>query len=236
MDIDSKNPFSLGLYSSVAVAVLTVITFVVSVLTPPLSGPLCASNCFVYPFTDIASRFPRDYYWMFLAIPMIVAALVWITSLHFYAKPDKKIYSQLGMLFAWAAGIILITDYFVQLSVIQPSLLKGETDGISILSQFNSHGVFIALEDLGYLLMAIGFTFLAPAFTGNKLNNAIRWTFFSSFILTMLALAWFTFQYGVNREYRFEIASLSIVWLTFIVSGAMTAIEFKRGLRSSNTP
>jgi hypothetical protein len=32
----------------------------------------------------------------------------------------------------------------------QPSLLKGETEGLTLFLQYNPDGIFIALEDLGY--------------------------------------------------------------------------------------
>jgi hypothetical protein len=36
-----------------------------------------------------------------------------------------------------------------------PSLLKGEVGNLSLLSQYNPHGLFIALEDTSYLIMAV---------------------------------------------------------------------------------
>jgi hypothetical protein len=55
------------------------------------------------------------------------------------------------------ATFVLITDYFIQVSVIQPSLLAGETDGISILSQFNPHGIIKVLEEIGLMFMILSF-------------------------------------------------------------------------------
>jgi hypothetical protein len=58
-------------------AVLTIGTFAIAIATPPLAGPLCAGGCFTYPYSDIASRFPRDYYWMY---PAMLLNLVYYTS------------------------------------------------------------------------------------------------------------------------------------------------------------
>lgn len=33
--------------------------------------------------------------------------------------------------------------------------MHGETEGITLLTQYNAHGIFIALEELGYLLMSL---------------------------------------------------------------------------------
>ncbi len=35
--------------------------------------------------------------------------------------------------------------------------MKGEKEGISLLTQFNPHGIFIALKEVGYLLMSLSF-------------------------------------------------------------------------------
>jgi hypothetical protein len=41
--------------------------------------------------------------------------------------------------------------------VVQPSLLSGESEGLAIISQYNPHGVFIAMQDL-YCVRAVGLT------------------------------------------------------------------------------
>jgi hypothetical protein len=42
------------------------------------------------------------------------------------------------------------------------SLMNGQAQGIALLTQYNPYGVFIVLEELGYLLMSLSFLFLAP--------------------------------------------------------------------------
>lgn len=79
-------------------------------------------------------------------------------------RQDKKIYGYIGLSFSIISATILLIDYFVQISVIQPSLLQGETEGIAILTQYNPHGIFIALEEIGYLMMSLSFLCVAPVF------------------------------------------------------------------------
>lgn len=54
---------------ALAAGTMTLATFAVAIATPPLSGQLCKVGCVAYPYLDVASRFPRDYYWLFGAIP-----------------------------------------------------------------------------------------------------------------------------------------------------------------------
>jgi len=46
----------------------------------------------------------------------------------------------------------LIIDYAIQLTFIQPALLVGETEDLSPWTQYNPHGIFIAMENGGYVL------------------------------------------------------------------------------------
>jgi hypothetical protein len=227
----TNNVNSLGFYTAILAAVLTVVTFGIAILTPPLSGPGCQASCFEYPYTDIISRFPRDYLWMYPAMLLAFIYFVLMVCIHHYASPEKKIFSQIGSSLALVAAAVLIIDYFVQVSVIQPSLVNGETEGIALLTQFNPHGIFIALEEVGFLMMSVAFLFFAPVFSGpSGLERAIRWIFLLSFILTILALVIISIQYGINREYRFEIVAISINWLALIVSGILLSRVFKRAI------
>lgn len=202
-------------------------------MMPPLSGPLCEGSCFQYPYTDTISRFPRDYYWMFPAILVSMLFVVLLICIHHYADSSKKIFSHIGIAFGLISSVLLMTDYFVQVSVIQPSLLKGETEGIAMLSQYNPHGVFIAVEEIGYLMMCFALFSVVPVFyRKNRLERAIRITCFLGFILGILSLVFTTATYGVMREYFFEIAIISIAWLTLIVSSILMSILFRNTLRA----
>ena len=88
-----KNVLKFGYWAALSTAVLTIITFTVAMLTPPLSGPFCEENCFQYPFTEIASRFPRDYYWMYLAIVLSFLYLLMMLAIHQSTKNEKKLFS-----------------------------------------------------------------------------------------------------------------------------------------------
>jgi hypothetical protein len=224
--IDKSN--RLASYAAVSTSVLTVVTFAIAYLTAPLAGPYCKGACFQYPYTDIISRFPRDYFWMYPALILLAVYGALMACIHHCAPKEKKGFSLVGLFFALMSATILISDYFIQLSVIQPSLLNGETDGIALLTQFNPHGIFIALEDLGYLAMSLAFLFMAPVFSGSRLEKSVRWIFIAAFVLTMASFIGYSIFYGVNREYRFEVTAISINWLTLIASGILLGFIFKR--------
>jgi len=230
-----NNAYLLGFYSAILTTVLTVVTFIIAIFTPPISGPFCVDSCINYPFANVVLRFPRDYLWMYTAILLILIYVVLMVCIHHYASREKKIFSQIGLSFALISAAILIIDYFIQISVIQPGLVNGEIDGIAILTQYNPHGIFIALEEIGYLMMSVAFLCLAPVFSGtNRLESTIRWIFIISFILTITSLIILSIFYGINREYRFEVAVITINWMVLIVSGILLSVVFKRAIRMSH--
>lgn len=214
--------------SACSTAALTIVTFLISVMTVPLSGPMCVGNCFTYPFDGIASRFPRDYYWMVIAIIQVVSYLILLVNIHDYATLQKKVWSLLGVCFGTISAGTLILTYFIQLVVIQPSLLHGESDGIPLLTQFNPHGLFIALEEIGYILMAISFFFIGLVFSEDgRLGKTARWIFQFGFFVVIALLLFYLFAYGHEREYRFEIAVISVDWLVLTIASILLAKIFK---------
>ena len=229
--METKTIAKVGFYSAILTALLTVLSFVIAFLTPPLSGPFCAGGCFTYPYSDIASRFPRDYYWMFPAMVLNVVYYILMVAIHYFAPVEKKIFSHTGMSFAFLSMATFVIDYFLQVSVIQPSLVLGETDGIALLSQFNAHGVFIVLEEIAFIMMSASMLFMTPVFVGQtKSEKALRWIFAGSFVLTTVSFALSTVFYGIFREYRFEVAAFAINWLALIASGILLSVIFRKAM------
>jgi hypothetical protein len=130
----------LPFWSAVLTSALTAVTFATAFVTPPRSGPFCTmSACVTAPYTDVAAFFPRDYLWMYPALLVTALFVVLMACIHQYASADRKLFSLIGVCFAVIAAAVIMADYFMQLTVMQPSLLQGETDGLSLLSQYNPH-------------------------------------------------------------------------------------------------
>ena len=229
--METKTIAKVGFYCAILTALLTILSFVIAYMTPPLSGPFCAGGCFTYPYSDIASRFPRDYYWMYPAMVLNIVYYILMVAIHYIAPVEKKIFSQIGLSFALLSMATFVIDYFLQLSVIQPSLVLGETDGIALLSQFNAHGVFIVLEEIAFIMMSMSMLFMVPVFVGkSKTEKAIRWIFTGNFVLNVITFAMIALSFGILREYRFEVAAFSINWLALVTSGILLSIIFRKAM------
>lgn len=228
----SKTSSQVGFYTALFMPIITLITFGFAIVAVPISGANCLEGCIDYPYLDTLGQFPRDYRWMPLAIILVLSYLVLMVAIHAYASPHRKIFGQIGLSFATMAALILVADYFLQFSVIPISLRSGETEGITLLTQYNPHGIFIALEELGYLLMSLSFLFVAPVFVDkNRLAAAVRWIFVAGFVLTMIALSVVSINQGLDRQDSFEIAVISIDWLVLVVNGILLSRLFRRQLK-----
>jgi hypothetical protein len=224
-----KNAIRLGFYSAIVTVVLTIITFGIAIFTPPIAGANCVGSCIDYPYLDITSRFPRDYYWMYPAILLTLIYLVLMVCIHHYAAEGKKVFSQIAFSMALMATLTLVMNYFIQVSVIQPSLEHGETEGIALLTQYNSHGLFIVLEELGYILMNLSFLCIVPVFANaTRVERSIRWIGVISFVLAVIGFAAVSMDRGINRQDRFEVIIISIDWLSLIILGVLISRVFKK--------
>lgn len=160
---------------------------------------------------------------------------VLMVCIHYYAISERKIFSHIALSFALMATVMLVANYFIQVSVIQPSLENGETDGIAILTQFNPHGIFIALEEIGFLLICLSFFVAVPVFPPTSgLNTTLRLLFMISFFLAIVSLAFVSVKYGTMRQYRFEVAIISIAWIELIIGPIILARIFTKAMKVQN--
>ncbi len=236
-DESSTTTFNLvGFYSAILTTVIAVVTFGFAITAMPISGANCLQGCIAYPYLDTLSQFPKDYLWMFSAIALILVYVTLMASIHSYATWQTKIFSQVGLSFAIVTAVILLSDYFIQFSVVPISLTNGETEGIALLTQYNPHGIFVVLEELGYLMMSLSFLFVAPVFANRgRLESAVRWVFTVGFILVIVSLVMISINYGLDRKDRFEVASLSIDWFVLIINGVLLSVVFRKQLKESPT-
>lgn len=211
---------------------MTLITFGFALTAVPISGANAPNGGLPYPYLDTLMQYPKDYRWMFFALALIICYLILMQTLQAVALPEHKLFGQISTKLATISGAILLVDYFLQLAVVPVSLMHNETNGLSLLTQYNPHGIFIALEELGYILMSLSFLAIAPIFyKKNSLDITIKWIFISTSIVNFLAFVAISIFYGLNRLDRFEVISLSICWLAIIVNSMLLLRYFYKRMR-----
>jgi hypothetical protein len=217
-----------------ATAMFAAVALAIGVATPPRSGAFCTSSCIGYPYTAAAAFVPRDYIWMYPATLMVLGFVALMVCLRHDARPEHRVLVGIGAALAVVAAAALTIDYAIQLTVVQPSLLKGETQDLSLVSMYNPHGLFIALEDLGYLLMGVAFFFAGCAFTGGaRLERALRWVLTLAALTIVVMCAALAITQGQDLDYRFEVCAIAVDWLVLIVVGVLLALLSRSARRAA---
>ena len=221
----------LGLWVAPATAAVGVVSLVVSVSTPPRSGPWCNDGCVAYPYTDVAAFVPRDYLWMYPEVLLVLLFVVLAACLLHWVPPQRRLSAAVAVCFAVIGAAVLVVDYGIQLTVLQPAVLSGQTEGLSALTMYDPRGVFIALENVGYAVFGVAFVFLGGALAGasSRRERAVHWVFIVGGVLILAALVLSAAIYRADLDYWFELMSLSITWLVLIASGTLLTVVFGRG-------
>lgn len=218
--IDFQRKIKTGKWLSFLIATMTLITWGFAMIAVPPCGPYCLENCIGYPYLDTLHLFPRDFIWVYLALFQLIVFLVFISFIHQSAREDRKVFSLPALLIGTIASAILIMTYYTQAAVLPVSLLKEEYDGLALFSMYNEHGIFIAREEIAYLLMALSLFLFSWTFTGSdRRTTFLKWLFRLPFLASLLGFVVITVLHGVDRSYRFEIITISANWLVLIVGG-----------------
>jgi len=224
----------VGFWAAILTVLVTATFAVAGVATPARSGPFCGPTtwaCVPAPYTDVAQLIPGDYLWLVPGLLLAPVVVVLMAAIHAAAPEPRNIFSRIALALALAYAVVIGADYFGQFAVVIPSLRAGETEGLSLLTQYNPHGLFIAGEALGYLALSAAFLFAAPVFAGRGIERAIGWLSVGGFVL---AVAAFMGLWIVGHDLTaFEIAVISINWIVLIGSGVLLSVVFRRALRAT---
>lgn len=226
--MEKSGSARMGFWAAVATALFAAMALGIGVTTPPRSGPFAApGTALAYPYAGASSFVPRDFLWMYAALLMVLAFFVLAACIHSRASDDRKLSSTLGLHFAGMSVTVLAIGYFIQLQTVQPGLLAHEAESIVALSQYNPHGVFIALENLGFLAMSISFLFLAFSLGGSRLERVARRVLLISALAAFALFLGLWLYLGFGLGYTFEVWVILLNWLTLIVSGVLFALLFR---------
>jgi hypothetical protein len=99
---------------------------------------------------------------------------VLMLSVHYYAPEEKKIWSHAGVMFATIYAVLISINYFVQLTLVVPHLMRGEVESIRFLLFTPFDSFLYSVDILGYSFMSLSTLFAAFVFTGTGLEQTVR--------------------------------------------------------------
>lgn len=143
-------------------------------------------------------------------------------SIHNYAPPERKIWSQIGLSFAIVYAVLLTWNYYLQLTVVRnnPQLYEWLT------MDFTPDTAFWSLETIGYTFMGLAALFDLPVFNGGGIERAIRWCFAINAAFTVLGNIGYVLS--GNPLHGLVLASLGVWAIAFPIATALLAVMFKR--------
>lgn len=146
--------------------------------------------------------------------------LVLMVSVHYYAPEDKKVWSHIGIVFATIYTVLISINYYVQLTLVVPHLLRGEVESIRFLLFTPFDSFLYSVDILGYSFMSLSTLFAAFIFSDDGLERiAKRFMIANGLIIPFIAL----------QNYYHPLIWIASLWaITFPGSTISLAMLFKR--------
>jgi hypothetical protein len=170
-----------------------------------------------HPWDAAASLVPS-----IILAPSLVSLFV---SVHHSVPVEKRVWSHAAVAFACVYAPLCTVAYVVELSVVQPLVLRGQADQVALitLSQYGTqpNTVFSAADGLGYAFLSLACLFAAPIFGGNRLERWIRWMLIGTGVMGVPTIL----TYFVNPAFLWVTTPWGITVPGF---SALLAIYFKR--------
>lgn len=154
---------------------------------------------------------------------LVPAFVVLMVSIHYYAAPEKKIWSHLGIAFALIYAAMSAINYITQLTVVRLSILNQETDGLAMFVMGNTHSIFWALAS-SYAFMNLAMLFAGSVFEGGRLEQSIRRLFYANGASAVITI----FGVVVDSPMIYLLGSLVPWCVIFAWATILLAILFKR--------
>lgn len=109
--------------------------------------------------------------------------LAMMVSIHQSAPAEKKIWTHTGIAFAIIYTTLISINYFVQLTLVVPHMLHGETESVRFLLFKPFDSFLYSVDILGYSFMSLSTLFAAFAFRKTGKEKSARLLFIANGLL-----------------------------------------------------
>ena len=159
---------------------------------------------------------------------VVLPFLPLMAAIHFSSRPDRKVFTMLGMAFAGISVGMLGFQYYSQITVVRYNLTSGELTALSLFVLGNPHSFFWPLEALGYGFMGMSTLFAAFAFSGSSLARWIRVLFLAGGVLGMGGILAVPLEVTIVAI----LSGLALWTVVFPASTILVAINFRKRMRN----
>lgn len=147
-----------------------------------------------------------------------------MVSVHYYADEENRIWSHAAIVFACIYTVLISINYYVQLTLVVPHMLRGEVESIRFLLFTPFDSFLYSVDILGYSFMSLSTLFGAFVFTGPGLERtARRFMIANGLILPFIAL----------QNYYHPLIWIAALWaVTFPGATISLTLLFRKTSRS----
>jgi hypothetical protein len=103
-----------------------------------------------------------------------VACTVLMVSVHHYASKDRRIWRHVGLAFATIYAVVISINFYVQLTLVVPRLVRGDIEPIRFLLFVPFASFLYSVDTFGYSFMSLSTLLAAFVFTGTGLERTVR--------------------------------------------------------------
>lgn len=145
-----------------------------------------------------------------------LAFLVLMTAVHQYTPAEKKIWTHVALVFATIYTTLISINYYIQLTLVAPHLLRGEIESVRFLLFTPFDSFLYSVDILGYSFMSLSTLFAGFAFAKGKVRTFL---ICNGLILPFIAL----------QTYYHPLIWVASLWaVTFPGSTISLAMMFRR--------
>ena len=165
----------------------------------------------------------------FLSIPLNV---ILFCSIHDLAQGDRRTLTRIALSFVLCYASLGGITYFLQFTTVRVNIAQGHLQGLEHFVEANPTSAVNAIGVLGWnVFLGLAFLFVAPVFSGSRLEKALQTLFWIEGIISILGgLGYAAEVYVIYALYLIGIASAGTVLVILL------AIFFRRKLKSTLAP
>jgi hypothetical protein len=152
-----------------------------------------------------------------------ISFLTLMVSIHYFSSEDSKIWSHSGLVFAVIYTALISINYFVQLTLVVPHIMKNDIESIRFLLFIPFDSFLYSVDILGYSFMSLATFCAAFVFRKSKAERTAHFFLLANgLILPFIAL----------QNYYHPLIWLASLWaITFPGATITLAILFNKKLK-----
>lgn len=205
----------LGFASAVLAAVLTAVFVALAVAYPGNEWRGIEAYANAFRTSDVAQLVP-----VLLLTPVII---VLVASIYASAPEARRVFGQIGLVFAAVYAAIISVNYAIQLLVVRLNVLAGDLEGLALVAMPNRRGLFVALETVGYGFFGLMALAVAAVFAGTGLLSWIRGMYLATGVTGVAGAA------GALADRPIVmLTGFGLSLLAFLAAATLTSFYFRR--------